>query len=403
MGTWGVNLYDNDTASDARDEWVGKLKQGASPKEATNEVLELLRGWDDPVAWIALADTQWTWGRLDARVLREAKRALAAGGDLELWTKPKDRATRQRVFNQVAARLTKKAPAPKAFKPDGDAVDWKVGQLWGYRTLDDKWVVFRVTAIDPKYALVPSPMFELLDVVLDGGDKPPVVDLSSVGLRAARKGYDGDPAYASLAPEHRRSPMFQAAVKVRGERPRSRLRRIRAVGTPRPATAATQAIGVPWFAMDDFLANIYDVGGPRPGAIVRWPLPEGGAGYAMIEFGHWDDTTPWPKWQVSLLDCRGNDVNAKTLKAARVTARLIVYGFPPEGGLREVGHRQIRDIDNISGVVYEWKDIPRKLAEPPEGSVGSEDVMKAFMAMVEKRTAERKAGAAKAKPRTKTE
>lgn len=389
MGTWGVKLYDNDTASDARDEWVGKLKQGASAKEATDEVLELLRGWDDPVAWIALADTQWTWGRVDARVLKEAKRALAAGGDLELWTKPKDRAARQRVFDQVAARLTKKPPAPKTFKPDSDAVDWKVGQLWAYRTLDDKWIVLRVTAIDPKYGLVPSPMFELLDVVLEGGDKPPVVDLSSVGLRVARKGYDSDPAYAALAPEHRRSPMFQAAVKVRGERPRSRLRRIRAAGTPRPAEATTQAIGVPWFAMDDFLANTFDVG-PRPGAIVRWPLPAGGAGYAMIEFGHWDDTTPWPRWQVSLLGCRGDNVNAKTLEAASVTARLIVTGFPPASGLREVGHRQLRDIDHISGVVYDWDDIARKLAEPPDDSVGSEDVMKAFMAMVEKRTAERK-------------
>jgi hypothetical protein len=391
MGTWGVKLYENDTALDARDEWVEKLKQGASPKEATDEVSKLLRGWNDPVAWIALADTQWTWGRLDALVLKEAKRALAAGADLELWTEPKKRAARQRVFDQVAARLRQKPPAPKVFKTDTDAVDWKVGQLWGYRTLDDKWVVFRVTAIDPKYGLVPSPMFELLDVVLPGGAKPPAVDLSGVGLRVARKGYDSEPAYAALAPEHRLSPMFQAGVKERGDRPRDRLRRIRAVGKPRPATATTQAIGVPWLAMDDFLSDVFDVGGPRPGAIVQWPLPVGGAGYAMIEFGRWD--AEFTHWQVSLLDCRGDDVDAKTLEAAPVTARLIVSGYPPAGGLREVAHRPLRSVKTISGAVFKWDDIPRKLAEPSRASVGSEDVMKAFMAMAEKRIAERKAGA----------
>jgi hypothetical protein len=400
MGTWGVKLYDNDAAADARDEWLGKLRGGATERQAADELVEMLRGWNEPVAWIALADTQWTWGRLDARVLHEAERAFKAGGDLALWTDPKDREARRRVLDQVAARLTTPPPAAKSFKVDGDALNWKVGQLWAYRTLDAKWAVFRVTAIDPSYGIVPAPMFELLDVVPEGED-PAVGDLARVGLREARRGWDAGGKYAGLVAEHRASPMFEAAVKVRGERPRRRLRRIRAAGNPRPADAKTKAIGVPWQAMDDFLARTFDVGGPRPGAVVRWPLKEGGAGYAMIECGRWTDRDIEPMWQVSLLGCRGDDLDQKTLETAQVTARLLVNGFPPDGGLREVAYRPLVQVDRVMGFVYQWEHVPRKLADSVRASVGSNESMEAFLALSAKLAVQKGAKSAAAKPKKK--
>jgi len=77
MGTWGVGLYQNDTACDVRDTWVEKLRQGAPAEAAT---AELLQEWgapdDDPLFWLGLADTQWTWGRPDPLVRDRARVVL---------------------------------------------------------------------------------------------------------------------------------------------------------------------------------------------------------------------------------------------------------------------------------------------------------------------------------------
>jgi hypothetical protein len=62
-------LYENDTASDVRDAWLKKIRQGASGEVATKELPEEWNGaHDEPLFWLALADTQWTWGRLEAHV-----------------------------------------------------------------------------------------------------------------------------------------------------------------------------------------------------------------------------------------------------------------------------------------------------------------------------------------------
>ena len=84
MGTWGVGLYANDTAADVRDTWLKNLKLGASGEEATAALLQAWGKDDDPLFWLALADTQWTWGRLEAHVRDRAQQALATDGDLAL-------------------------------------------------------------------------------------------------------------------------------------------------------------------------------------------------------------------------------------------------------------------------------------------------------------------------------
>ena len=62
-------MYANDTACDVRDTWLKKLREGAPGEAAT---AELLHEWgspdDDPLFWLALADTQWSWGRLETHV-----------------------------------------------------------------------------------------------------------------------------------------------------------------------------------------------------------------------------------------------------------------------------------------------------------------------------------------------
>jgi hypothetical protein len=365
MGTWGTGLYSDDTASDARDAWLKKLRQGAPGETAT---AELLKEWDgaedEPLFWLALADTQWTWGRLETRVRKRAQKVLADGADLELWDGSKDRSARERVLAALAARLKKKPPPPKPVRVTGDAVPWKRGQLWAYRTLDGKYAIFRVGAFDPKCGLVGSPVTELLDVATD--DLPSATALASAGLRRARPGYDADGRFAGLAPEHRESPMFEPKVKRRGELPRHRLKRLTFKSEPRPATAETMTIGVAWDAMDQFLSNRFDVGSPRLGAIHQWSRTDGEAAYTVLEWMEWPDTLLEPSWQLGVLECRGRDVSAGTLEKARTVDTFVIHGFLPAGLLREVAFRPPESPEPFMGPVNSWDEVPRILAETSE-------------------------------------
>lgn len=40
MGTWGTSLYDNDSTSDIRGDFLDKLKRGKTNEEATRELVD---------------------------------------------------------------------------------------------------------------------------------------------------------------------------------------------------------------------------------------------------------------------------------------------------------------------------------------------------------------------------
>lgn len=40
MGTWGTSLYDNDSTSDIRGDFLDKLKRGKTNEEATKELVD---------------------------------------------------------------------------------------------------------------------------------------------------------------------------------------------------------------------------------------------------------------------------------------------------------------------------------------------------------------------------
>jgi hypothetical protein len=384
MGTWGVGLYANDTACDVRDTWLKKLREGAPSEAAT---AELLQEWgspdDDPLFWLALADTQWTWGRLEAHVRDQAERALAAGADLALWEQLKDRAARKRVFDQLAARLKQSPPSPKPIRVRGDAVAWKRGQLWAYRTLDGKYAVFRVCAFDPECGLVGAPVTELLGIVFD--DLPAAGSLAHVGPKLARSNYNADGRYDFFEPEHRASPLFEPKVKRRGELPRHRLKKLRAEGEPRAATPTTRTIGVPWDAMDEFLPNMFNVGGPRLGAVHAWSVADGDSAYTVVENMSFPPTLLDTQWQLGVLDCRGSDLGAQAIETANVLCSIIVMGFPPADILREVGYRPPKAVDPISGAVHKWDSLPGLLANT-NGLMAADNAMRAFAAAVARKT-----------------
>jgi hypothetical protein len=370
MGTWGVGLYENDTALDVRDTWIEKLRHGAPAETAT---AELLAEWaapdDDPLFWLALADTQWTWGRLDPQVRDQAQSALADGGDLELWPpQSKERAARKRVFDRLADKLKQPPPAPRAIRVRSDAIEWKRGQLWAYRTLDGKYAVFRVCAFDPACGLVGAPVTELLDIVLEA--LPPSGSLADVGPKLARPSYNESGRYDRFEPQHRASPLFEPKVKRRGELPRHRLKKLRAQGEPRAALPTTLTAGVPWDAMDEFLPRMFDVGGPRLGAIHAWDYPDGDTAYTVVEAMSLPPGVPHTYWQLGVLDCHGSDLDARVIELAGIRgSSIIVAGFPPAGLLHEVGYRAPKKAASPAlGAIHSWGEVSDLLdwwARPP--------------------------------------
>ena len=373
MGSWGTGLYDDDTACDARDGWVEKLRLGTPPEIATTELIAEWEGaHNEPLFWLALADTQWKWGRLEPEVREHAERVIAAGGDLQIWSSSSaaNQSARTKVFQRLAAQLRKPLPALRALHRRSDAVDWQRGQLWAYRTLDGRYAVLRIAALDPACGLVGAPVTELLDVVLD--KLPPSRSLVDVAVRPARAGYMD--TFQTLAPEHRASPMFEPKVKRPGEFPRRRLRRLRAAGEPRAATADTKSIGIAWSGFDQFLAKAFDVGAPRLGAVHAWRTPSGQTRFTIVEWMEWTDIQP--SWQLGVLDSRDGGTPANP-ELASLLCSIIVHGFIPMD-LNEVGFRPPSGlVRTISGAVHGWTDVPA-LLDRPEALVAAAGAMKAL-------------------------
>lgn len=90
MGTFNTALYADDTARDVRDQFVELLARGSSGAEATGVVIA---EWsesiedvdDDPMFWLALADTQWKYGCLSPEVKTRAVEVIESGVNLERW------------------------------------------------------------------------------------------------------------------------------------------------------------------------------------------------------------------------------------------------------------------------------------------------------------------------------
>jgi hypothetical protein len=124
MGTSGTALYSDDTACDVRGEFVQVLARCRNPAEATET---LIRSWaaqiddvdDGPVFWLALADTQWKYGCLDAAVKIRAIKVIEGELDLHRW---EGAGLRQRRSNLAALKDKLLSTQPKLRIPKLRAV-----------------------------------------------------------------------------------------------------------------------------------------------------------------------------------------------------------------------------------------------------------------------------------------
>jgi hypothetical protein len=112
VGSWGSGIFDDDLASDLRDEWQDALERGSSPEEATSKLLsglgsEVADDQDDgPVFWIALATLQLDAGALQRAVAERDTSAIPT--NLERWRGDADSddfADRERLLSDLERRL----------------------------------------------------------------------------------------------------------------------------------------------------------------------------------------------------------------------------------------------------------------------------------------------------------
>jgi hypothetical protein len=110
MGTWGVEIFEDDVACDVRGAVHELLAKGNSMRAITDDVLErfstsLLDEDDGPVVVFALAAAQWEIGDLDPRVKKKALDLIDAGVDLRWREQPEYYLKREEVLKALAAKL----------------------------------------------------------------------------------------------------------------------------------------------------------------------------------------------------------------------------------------------------------------------------------------------------------
>ena len=187
MGAWGTAVFSDDSACDVRDDYVDFLGDGLGGPEATKKLVgewsESLKDPDEaPVFWLALAGTQWKYGRLEPQVLQQALSAIDGGSDLARWDAgSKDYRKRRAVLDKLRAQLTSSQPpakrVPKRFRSSNE---WKAGELIGFRLLSGRFVVLRVIGHHTDKGGT-SPICELLDWI--GESLPNESRLKTVGIR----------------------------------------------------------------------------------------------------------------------------------------------------------------------------------------------------------------------------
>ncbi len=145
MGAWGPRLYQDDIAEDVRDYYKDQLHRGKSGTEITQELLKrneyALNDPDDaPVFWFALADTQWSLGRLEDFVKEKALYHLHAGSDIKRWEdeNPKEAKIRAKVLSDLEQKLRSPQPIEKKISQYKlYHCQWSLGDTFAYQLESD--------------------------------------------------------------------------------------------------------------------------------------------------------------------------------------------------------------------------------------------------------------------------
>jgi hypothetical protein len=119
MGAWGYGIRQDDFVCDVIGVFEDLLKAGKSVHEATEAVrskftAEMKDADDGPLFWIALADMQWTYGKLEPQILNRVKEDLDSGRSLAPWTEDqRGLASRRAALEKFISKIGQPNRRPK--------------------------------------------------------------------------------------------------------------------------------------------------------------------------------------------------------------------------------------------------------------------------------------------------
>ncbi len=120
MGTWGLNVLDDDVASDVHGDYIKRFNLQMPHDQIVSELAgeyadELTDEDDRPVVWLAIARAQWDCGALDQRILDRVREIVAEGQGLERWAEAGagELARRREALSTFLAKLQTRNPRPR--------------------------------------------------------------------------------------------------------------------------------------------------------------------------------------------------------------------------------------------------------------------------------------------------
>ena len=145
MGTWGPNLYQNDTSLDVKDEFEKLYNEGKNVQGITDILTEEYKSLfgdikEEPLFWLALADTQWEFGVLLPVVKDKALYWIDESVNMLNFQSIDTSAKENRIKNLNGLRVKLLSTQPKVKKITKKRIykcQWKYGDVFAYRLESD--------------------------------------------------------------------------------------------------------------------------------------------------------------------------------------------------------------------------------------------------------------------------
>ena len=142
---WGFELYQNDTSLDVKDEFEELYNTGNTVQDITDKLVEDYKSImgdidEEPLFWLALADTQWNlgvlmpWVKEKALYWVEKDSGMFNCQSIDMSVKAK----RRKTLGELQTKLL--SPQPPVKKPVKKRIykcQWKLGDVFAYQLESD--------------------------------------------------------------------------------------------------------------------------------------------------------------------------------------------------------------------------------------------------------------------------
>ena len=147
MGYWGVGLYQNDVSCEVKEEYLRALKDGSDNNVAVELVItkynDYIEDDDDSVCyWLALADTQWNYGRLTSDVFNKAIEIIDKEECLAIWYEESKKTgdKRRKVLDDLKKKLESPQPPKKRIPKQRRYIcPWKIGDVFAFQINNEEF------------------------------------------------------------------------------------------------------------------------------------------------------------------------------------------------------------------------------------------------------------------------